>query len=325
MITTKDFEALTDDLQSIFNEAAKNKVASMKGNEIFNVFDTDRLTFDHQIIHGISGIQKVAEGEDLPKISTKEGDSITWTQEYYGAIFSVTKKMRKFDLYNQIKKLPKTLVEDAFDKIDQSFADVLLYGFSASNYVDVYSQSVSAVGPDGLALFSASHTNNINSNTFSNIITSDTVNPLLSRDAIVAARVQAATHKDPNGIKRPINLDTLVVAPSNEDLAERILYSELINNSGNNDKNTLKGKVKKLIVWERLEERSDGTDTSAYWFMFDSTKVDESLQALFAERPTLDAPDEVYSNKNWDYSCDFFYAIGRGYPAYIFGSNGTLA
>lgn len=325
MITTKDFHALTDDLQSIFNEAAKNKVANMKGNEIFNVFDTDRLTYDHQILHGVSGIKKVAEGEDLPKISSKEGDSITWTQEYYGAIFSVTKKMRKFDLYNQIKKLPKTLVEDAFDKIDQSFADVLLYGFSASNYVDVYGESVPAVGPDGLALFSASHTNNINSNTFSNIITSDTVNPLLSRDAIVAARVQAATHKDPNGIKRPINLDTLVVAPSNEDLAERILYSELVPGSANNDRNTLKGKVKKLIVWERLEERSDGTDTSAYWFMFDSTKVDESLQALFAERPTLDAPDEVYSNKNWDYSCDFFYAIGRGYPAYIFGSNATGA
>lgn len=325
MITTKDFEALTEDLQSIFNEAAKNKVANMKGNEIFNVFDTDRLTYDHQILHGVSGIKKVAEGEDLPKISSKEGDSITWTQEYYGAIFSVTKKMRKFDLYNQIKKLPKTLVEDAFDKIDQSFADVLLYGFSASNYVDVYGESVPAVGPDGLALFSASHTNNINSNTFSNIITSDTVNPLLSRDAIVAARVQAATHKDPNGIKRPINLDTLVVAPSNEDLAERILYSELVPGSANNDRNTLKGKVKKLIVWERLEERSDGTDTSAYWFMFDSTKVDESLQALFAERPTLDAPDEVYSNKNWDYSCDFFYAIGRGYPAYIFGSNATGA
>ena len=45
----KDFEALTDDLQSIFNEAAKNKVASMKGNEIFNVLY--RLIWS-QIIHG---------------------------------------------------------------------------------------------------------------------------------------------------------------------------------------------------------------------------------------------------------------------------------
>ena len=320
MITQKDFASLTDDLQSIFNETAKTKVADMKGNKIFNVFDTDRLTYDHLILHGVSGIQRVADGSDLPRLNSEEGDSITWTQEYYGAIFSVTKKMRKFDLYDQISQLPKSLVEDAFDKIDQSLADVLLNGFSASNYTDVYGVSVSAVGPDALALFSASHSNNINSDTFSNIITSD---PVLSRTAIVTARKQGLTHKDPNGMIRPVNLDTLIVAPSNEDLAERILYSELMSGTGNNDVNALKGKIKTLIVWERLETRSDGTDTSAYWFMVDSAKVSESLQCLFAERPSLDAPDEVYLNKNWDYSCDFYYAIGRGYPAYVFGSNAS--
>jgi len=320
MITQEDFPSLTDDLQSIFNETAKTKVADMKGNKIFNVFDTDRLTYDHLILHGVSGIQRVADGSDLPRLNSEEGDSITWTQEYYGAIFSVTKKMRKFDLYDQISQLPKSLVEDAFDKIDQSLADVLLNGFSTSNYTDVYGVSVSAVGPDALALFSASHSNNINSDTFSNIITSD---PVLSRTAIVTARKQGLTHKDPNGMIRPVNLDTLIVAPSNEDLAERILYSELMSGTGNNDVNALKGKIKTLIVWERLETRSDGTDTSAYWFMVDSAKVSESLQCLFAERPSLDAPDEVYLNKNWDYSCDFYYAIGRGYPAYVFGSNAS--
>lgn len=320
MITQSDFPALTDDLQSIFNEAAKNKVAEMKSKQIFKIFDTDRLTYDHLILHGVSGIQRVADGADLPIINSEEGDTITYTQEYYGARFAVTKKMRKFDLHDQIQQLPKTLVEDAFNKIDQSLADVLLNGFSASNYSDVYGVSVSAVGPDGLALFSTAHTNNINSNTFSNIITS---NPVLSRAAIVTARKQAMTHLDPNGINRPIHLDTLIVAPSNEDLAERILYSELMPGNANNDINALKGKVKTLIVWERLETRTDGTDTSAYWFMCDSAKVGESLMALFAERPTLDAPDQVYANKNWEYSCDFYYAIGRGYPAYIFGSNAS--
>jgi len=319
-ILTKDFPALTDDLQSIFNEAAKNKVADMKGNKIFNVFDTNRLTYDHLILHGVAGIQRVAEGADLPKLTGEEGDSITYTQQYYGAIVGVTKKMRKFDLYDQISQLPKTLADDAFDKIDQSLADVLLNGFSASNYTDVYGVSVSAVGPDGLALFSTSHTNNLNSNTFSNIITS---NPVLSRAAIVTARTQGLVHKDPNGINRPINLDTLVVAPSNEDLAERILYSQLMSGTGNNDINALKGKIKTVIVWPRLETRTGGTDTSAYWFMLDSSKVGESLKCLFAERPSLDAPEEIYQNKNWDYSCDFYYAIGKGYPAYVFGSNAS--
>ena len=54
---------------------------------------------------------------------------------------------------------------------------------------------------------------------------------------------------------------------------------------------------------------------SAYWFMADSAKVDNSLMALFAERPELDAPEQVYENKNWTYSLDFFYTTGLGLPA----------
>jgi len=323
-ITVKDFSALTDDLQSIFNETAKTKVADMKGNRVFRVYDTQRRTFDHLILHGMSGIKEVTPGQDLPNITTEQGDSATWTQRYFGGIASITKEMRKFDLHNQIEAVVKSLTTDAFDKIDQSLADVLLYGF-ATTYTDVYGKSVTATGPDAVALFSASHSNNLNSNVFSNIITDATVNPVLSRSAIVKARKQGLVHKDPNGMVRPINLDTLVVAPSNEDLAERILNSTLIPGSANNDVNSLKGKVKNLIVWERLEARSDGTDTSAYWFMFDSSLVGESLNCLFAERPSLDAPDQVYSNKNWDYSLDFFYTLGLGYPAYVFASNATGA
>ena len=291
----------------------------MKGNKVFNVFDTNRRTFDHLILHGVDGIKEVTPGQDLPNIVTEEGDSITWTQRYFGAVASVTKAMRKFDLHNQIDSLARSLSVDAFDKVDQSFADALLYGWVTS-YTDVYGKSVASVGGDAVELFSTLHTNNINTAVFSNVITS---NPVLSRAAIVTAIKQGRTHKDPTGHVRPVNLDTLVVAPSNEDLSERILYSELIPGSANNDKNTLKGKVKNLIVWERLETRSDDTDTSAYWFMFDSSQVGESLQALFAERPGLDAPDQVYKNKNWDYSLDFFYTIGLGYPAYIFGSNSS--
>ena len=315
-ITRQDFSSLTDDLQSIFNEVAKTKVAEMKGNKVFNVFDTNRRTFDHLILHGLSGIKEVTPGNDLPNVLSEQGDTITWTQRYFGAIASITKEMRKFDLYNQMETLIRSLVTDAFDKIDQSLADVLLYGTSTS-YTDVYGTSVSGAGPDALALFSTVHTNNLNSTTFSNVITS---NPVLSRAAILTARKQGLLLKDPNGIIRPVNLDTLIVAPSNEDLAERILYSTQLPGTANNDINPLKGKIKNLIVWERLETRSDSTDTSAYWFMMDSSKVGETLNCLFSERPSLDAPEEVYENKNWGYSCDFFYALGLGYPAYIFGS-----
>lgn len=260
MITTSDFASLTDDLQSIFNEVAKTKIAEMKGNQIFNVYETNRKTFDHLVLHGMSGIREVTPGQDLPNITSEEGDNITWTQKYYGGKVSVTKEMRLFDLHNQIDTLVRSVTEDAFDKIDQSLADVLLNGWDTS-YTDVYNKSVSSVGPDGLALFSTAHTNNLNSNTFSNEVTD---NPALSRDAVLTAINQGLTHKDPNGLLRPIHYDTLIVSPSNYDLAIRICNSELLPNSGNNDINALKGRIKKIIMWERLEVRSDNTDTSAY-------------------------------------------------------------
>lgn len=300
----------------------KGKIADMTGNSLFDVSDTNRRSYDYQIIHGVSGIEEVTPGNDLPKINTNEGDSATWTQRYFGAQFDVTKEMRKFDLYDQIESLPRTMVEDAMDKLDQSFADAILNGWSTS-YTDVYGRTVSSVTPDAKALFSASHDFNVGSQTYSNII-SDGVNtnPALSRAAIVAQRATARTFKDANGLTRPISLDTLVVGPSQEDLAERLVYSTQLPGSANNDINALKGKIKKIVVWDRLDSNSAGTDTSAYWFLADSSKVGESLKAKFAERPSLDAPEQVYENKNWEYTLDYFYTLGLGYSAYIAGSKG---
>jgi hypothetical protein len=203
---------------------------------------------------------------------------------------------------------------------------VLLFGFSASSYTSVYGTAgTSAASVDGVALFSVSHTNNINSNVFNNLITYGTVNPVLSREAVAATIKLGRIHKDPNGHSRPVMFDTLLVPPSLEDQALIIVNTEKLPGGFENDTNMyLKGKLK-VQVWEKLETRSDGTDTSAYWFMYDSKKVGETLKALFAERPALDAPEQIYKNKNWDYSIDFYYALGLGYAPFIWGSNGTGA
>lgn len=322
-ITVEDFPSLTHDLQSIFNEVAKRKVAESKGMQIFDSFNTDRRTYNHLILHGSSGIKKVTPGEDLPRIHTREGDKISYTQSYYGGSMAVTKEMRLFELYNEMETLIKSLAQDSFDLVDQSMADRLIHGFD-TYYRDPYNETVGNLGPDGESLFSASHTNPVTSETFSNLCREGgTYNPPLSRQAIVDTRKSARVHKDPNGIIRPINLDTLIVPPELEDLAERLIGSEYLPGSANNDKNPLYGKIKKVVVWERLQTASDGTDGSESWFLADSKSVSESLKAIFAERPSLDAPEQVYLNKNWEYTLDYFYVLGNGYPAYIFGSDAS--
>jgi hypothetical protein len=37
----------------------------------------------------------------------------------------------------------------------------------------------------------------------------------------------------------------------------------------------------------------------------------------------LEAPEVVYKNKNWDYSIDFYYTLGRWFAPYIRGSKWT--
>lgn len=323
-IRTTDFAALTDDLQEVFQEASADAIAEMVGPKLFDFKDTDRRTYDYLTMHGLSGVQKVAEGSDLPRLTTAQGDTATWTQARYGALAPVTKDMRKFDLYDKIEEMIRSVTEDAWQKVDQSLADVLLNGFSASNYTDVYGESVAATAPDAVALFSASHSNNLNGNLFRNLIrnAAGTANPVFSRESLVQARIDAMNHKDANGVNRPVDLDLLIVPPNLEDEAMRVTMSDKISGSAENDVNPLKNRVK-VVSWARLATRSDGTDTSAYWFLASSKKVKKSLISLFAERPSLDAPEQVYKNKDWEYSLDYYYAIGRGFPLYIWGSTGA--
>ena len=180
------------------------------------------------------------------------------------------------------------------------------------------------MGPNGVALFSASQSNNYSSATFSNLVknSNGTADPALSRDAIQFTRALGLTHKDPNNLVRPVNLDILIVPPSLEDAAERMIFSEGIYGSPNREINPLKNKIK-ILVWPRLETRSDATDTSKYWFMADSSKVKDTLQAIFAKKPSLDPPEVIYASKSWEWSLFYYYVVGLGLQDAIFGSRGT--
>lgn len=324
-LTVQDYASLTDDLQEVFDETAESSVAEMKMPSIFQVRDIVRRTYDMTIRHGLAGVAKVTPGQELPTVSGNEGDSITFTQAYYGAKCSITKEMRLFDLYDQMEDEVRSIIDDAFQKVEQSMADVLGFGWSTS-YSDVYSASQTSTGPDGLALFSTVHTNNTNADTYRNQIKDDssTENPALSRAAIVQARADAMGYVAPTGVIRPTRLDTLIVSPTKEDLAFRIVNSSGVATTPNVDDNPLRGNIK-IIVAPHLTTRTGGTNTSAYWYMADSKKVGNSLRAIFAQRPQLGAAENVTETQNWLYPIDFFYTLGRGYQQYIWGSNASLS
>lgn len=323
-LTVTNFNTLTQDLQSVFYETAEKKIAESTGlNKVFGVTQTELKDYKHQLLHGVSGIARVAEGSDFPRVTSGEGDSITATQQKYGANVIVTWDNREYwrEENGNVFRLVQSITDDAFDKVDKSLADVLTNGWSTS-YTDVYGESVTSVCGDALALFSATHNSNT-ATTFSNIAhDGSNTNPPLSRAAIVTTRKNALKYTDRNGLNRPIYLDTLLVPADLEDLAYRLIKSDKIPGSANNDINPEFITGMKIVTWPRLGTTSGGTDTSAYWYMFDSTKVKESLQCIWKKRPTLDAPNEIYANADWQYRLFLSYALLRGFPAYIRGSKG---
>lgn len=324
-IRVSDFSALSDSLESIVNEVRDLKIADMAvANSLFDIQDETRKTHDELILHGLAGVEHVPEGSDFPRLSGEQGDNYILTQAQYGAIVPVTYLMRKWDLFGQITEIATSAMDDAMDKLDQSLADVLLYGFATTAYSDVWGLSVTPSGPDADGLFSATHSNGATSATYSNLINDGTNNnPAISRAAIVGERSRALKYTDPNGLTRPIKLDTLIVGPDNEDLTERLLFSTQIPGEANNDINALKGKIKQMKVWERLDLRSDGTDTSAYWFMADSSKVKKCLKAYFTDKPNLSAPTVVPENGDWDYLLRLVYSRGFGWASALRGSTGA--
>lgn len=323
MLDLTNFEQTTEYVNESFQEYAKARVASDKGMQLFGVKNIDFKTEIVQLYEGLRGIRRVAEGQDLPKAQGREGDNITFIQSQYGVNVPVTKDMRIFQRFEAVSSLLKTQTDEAFDLIDQSLADVLTNGWLTS-YQDAYGDVVSGVGPDGKALFSATHTSSAFADySFKNIINDGSVdNPTLSRTAVVKTRSKGLKYKDPAGVTRPVHLDTLVVGPDLEDLANRIVKSEGIVGTANLETNSYLSSMK-IVVWERLGSTSTGTDTSAYWFMVDSSRVKDGLRAYFKQKPQMASPNAYGPNQVWNYELDYFYDRGFVSPVAVYGSKGT--
>lgn len=325
MILRADFPTLTQKLNSWYNEGARDAIAEWVGKNYYDVGETDWEVYNTLNLYGLGRPQRVAEGAQFPGLTSEEGDSISLTQIQYADMIGVTKRMRKFDRYDQIKAITGGLAQGFFDGIDQSHADLLTNGFAGSSFTDVWGYAQSNLAADGVVLFSASHTNNVNANVFSNLITNaaGTANPALDRDPIVKTIAAGRKYRDPNKLNRPIKLDRLLVSATKHDLAQRIIYSPGVQGTPNVDSNPLRSDVSSLVLWSRLDEDADGTDMSARWFLCDSRNVKMTLRSPFSQRPTMFPPEEVNDSKTWEYTADMFYSMGADNPKNIFGSTGA--
>ncbi len=324
MIITNNFSDLTQEqvnglVDEVFNEVTARRLAEDKYRMIFWVAQWTGQAYAKSNIATFGWMQKVAEWSDAPQSSTSQGYKKVTTQNRYMDSAIITKDMRIFsDRHPEIAVVTTNLVAGAHDRIDQSYADMVNNATSTS-YTNVFGETEDNTTADWVALASNSHKVASQSTTYGNIIYSSwivwtgTPNPVLTRESIIAARIQWYTFVDSTGRKSPRKFTKLVVSPSDYDLAIRLTKTDNIPWSANNDTNmTLKDL--QVVMWERLD--------AWVWFLTNED-IKSEVKGIFKQMPQVYPPFEYAASKNWIYTLDCYYSLFRWDVANLFISLGT--
>lgn len=329
------YDELYDEIyEGTYFDHVREKVAGSQGLEIIGFKKDMRRQVVARNAHSGTGFGPATQGGNYNTGRGGMGDSIIETQGHFAVNIRVTKEERIFAIQGpdgemditDIQDTVKAYIDDAVDKIDQDIADVFNNGFGTT-YTNVYGQSVTAVCPDGQALFSNAHTlpnADGSTTTFSNLVNDgSTDNPALSRPALVNTIAVAGEHMGANGILRPVELDTLYVGTGLYDEAVRIVESDKVSGSNNNDTNS-SIKQLKVVKWARLGFNGRGVQKNTQYFLADSKKLRAgAIKFHSAQMIEFGKSKEGTENQDWVYPMDAFYTISRNQPQFIYGSTGV--
>jgi phage major head subunit gpT-like protein len=230
----------------------------------------------------------------------------TYTSVSYGAMCIVSEELQDDDISNEriIKKIPGGLARSGRDALEVVVAN--LYNNAAS----------SGTGPDGVYLLHSAHptayySGGAQTSTLSN--TPGTVN--LSEAVLDSARVALNGAADEAGLKAGMKAVNLIVSPTLESTAKKLLGSTLEPGSANNDINTLKGSLK-LIVNPYI------TDTNC-WFVTTAVDSDYPIQCFIRKNLWLKSWMAVDGSNNAYFGAYQRFVAGWMLYAGIYGSMGA--
>ena len=282
---TKDDEIL----ESIFQVKKSKKFGERKGGMTeFSSFDV------------------VDEGAPAPADELQEGFAKLIQHFQFTKDFTITRQMIEDGNIDDAKIIAANFIK-AYKRSKLEFATAALV--TEGSTFTYGSRTFDKTTGDAAALFSTAHLGKKSgvanqSNVFTNAFGSDIT--MLNRLAIIGRNF-----KNESGVINGYTFDTLVIpgnVPALEETAKRIIGSQLVVGSPNNDINTQKGKWN-LIVNHRWEAASG---TSPYIIM--SSEANEALQgAVFYNRVDLDVQNQVdlkTRNLEWNaytrFSAGFF-------------------
>jgi len=270
--------------------------------EIYETETSERSFEEETKLSGFSAAPVKNEGSAIAYDNAQEAWTARYQHETIALGFSLTEEAIEDNLYDSLSgRYTKGLARAMAYTKQVKAANVLNNGFN-SNYV----------GGDGVQLFSTSHplvSGGTNSNTPS-------TQADLNETSLENAVIQIAGWTDERGLLIAAKPKKLVVPPSLQFVATRLLETELRTATTNNDINAIKNNGS---IPEGYTVNHFLTDTNA-WFL--TTDVPNGMKH-FVRTPMSTGMDGDFDTGNVRYTARERYSFGWSDPLGIFGSQGA--
>jgi hypothetical protein len=282
-------------------DKAKNKDDELV-NALFNVKKSERFGEKTVGLTGFANFDIVPEGSAAPLDDLQEGYSKLIVHKQFMKKFVCTAEMAEDSSLDIMKTASANFIR-AYKRSRAQFASNALTSQSAAFSYGAVS-GIDGKTADGEALFSTAHPSIKNagvtqSNVFKNALGTDT--KTLYRLANVGRNF-----KNDSGAVMGYTFDTIVIpsnTPEMEDFLKRVIRSDLLVGSSNNDVNTQKG-LWNLVVDHHWQAASG----KAPFILLSSEANKELLGNVFYDRLGLKIMNEVEldtHNLNWSGRCRF--------------------
>lgn len=270
--------------------------------EIYETESSERSFEEETKLSGFSAAPVKNEGNAIAYDNAQEAWTARYTHETIALGFSLTEEAVEDNLYDTLSaRYTKALARGMAYTKQVKAANVLNNGFSSSY-----------PGGDGVALFSASHplvTGGTNSN-----IPSTPAD--LNETSLENAVIQIAAWTDERGLLIAAKPRKLIVPPSLQFVATRLLETELRVGTADNDINALKNNGS---IPEGYAINHFLTDNNA-WFL--TTDVPNGMKH-FVRTPLATSMDGDFDTGNVRYKARERYSFGWSDPLGMYGSAGA--
>lgn len=254
--------AYPDLLDVTFDEvkATMDKVP-LQGEEFFATRKASRMEYKHSMVGSILDLPTESEDEDdLPFVQPAPSYDTTFTLVNYRNAVKITSTLLETDQHAVIK--------DMFGGLFKSYQRHCEY-----QYANVFNNSFSDTGADGVALFSDSHTHaDALAGLWDNLNSASDITP----DSYFNMRLNMQNRTDEKGNINPLVMDKIVTCADKERRAREVIGSDHTADVQLNNINPFKNEVK-LVIWNWLT-------SSTAWFGCDSTRSDNEKGLFKIER-----------------------------------------